>query len=345
MDYQGKYAIFDPTRIRTYPVSERNNKVTLSDLIDPGQIVLAQDVPSSTLGSIRDVAQRIIEARRAQRPVIFFIGAHLVKNGLSLLIADLVKRDLITHLAGNGATAIHDFELALTGQTSEDVPNALGQGQFGMACEFAHINQALSLGNERQLGMGEALGRMICDPTFRRQALKEENDQAVTFAHPEVSLLATCYQQDIPFTVHVGIGTDVIDQHPSFNGCAKGGCSGRDFLIYTQQISQLTQGGVVLNIGSAVTGPEILLKAVSMAANTQAVPHNITTADFDLRDYRGEHMGDEAAPGYYNRDQKSIVTRIPQAFSGTGFYIRGNQKQTIPLLYHHVVEKLQGRPS
>ena len=345
MDYQGKYAIFDPTPIRTYPLRDRTNKEKLSDLVDPGQIVLAQDVPSSTLDSIRDVAQRIVEARRAQRPVIFFIGAHLIKNGLSLLIADLVKRDLMTHLAGNGATAIHDFELALTGQTSEDVPNALGQGQFGMAYEFAYINRALSLGHEQQLGMGEALGRMICEPEFRRQALKEENDQAVTFAHPEVSLLATCYQQDIPFTVHVGIGTDVIDQHPSSDGRAKGGCSGRDFLIYTQEITQLTAGGVILNVGSAVTGPEVLLKAVSMAANAQAVPRHITTADFDLRDYRPSHLRDEAASGYYNRDQKSIVARIPQAFSGTGLYIRGNQKQTIPLLYHHVMEKLQGRPS
>jgi hypothetical protein len=340
MDYQGKHAIFDCTRIRTYPVGERDNKVTLSDLIDPAHVLVPQGTPSSAQNSIDRVAQHIVEARQAQKPVILFTGAHLIKNGLSLLIIDLVKRGVITHVAGNGATAIHDFELALMGQTSENVPHALGQGQFGMAYEFAYLNQALRLGDKQRLGMGEALGRMICDSGFRTHALCAEKNKACTFIHPEISILAACHQQNIPFTVHVGIGTDVIDQHPSFDGCAKGGCSGRDFLIYTQQITRLTQGGVILNVGSAVTGPEVLLKAVSMAANAQAAPQDITCADFDLRAYHPEHLSDEAAAGYYCRDQKSIVTRIPQAFSGTGLYVQGDQIQTIPLLYRHVTEKL-----
>jgi len=133
MDYQGKHAIFDCTRIRTYPVNERDNKVTLSDLIDPAHIALPQGIPSSTRNSIDMVAQHIVKAHRTQRPVILFTGGHLIKNGLSMLVIDLVKRGVITHVAGNGATAIHDFELALMGQTSENVPHALGQGQFGMA--------------------------------------------------------------------------------------------------------------------------------------------------------------------------------------------------------------------
>jgi len=340
MNYKGKHAIFDCTRIRTYPVRERDNKVTLSDLINPAHIAWAQGIPSSTQDSIDLVAQHIVEVQRTQRPVILFTGAHLIKNGLSLLLIDLVKRGVITHLAGNGATAIHDFELALMGQTSENVPNALGQGQFGMAYEFAYLNRALCLGNEQALGMGETLGRMICDPVFRTQALKPEQHATCTFTHPEVSLLACCYEQGIPFTVHASIGTDVIDQHPSFDGSAKGGCSGRDFLIYTQQITQLSQGGVILNIGSAVTGPEVLLKAVSMAANAQAAPQGITCADFDLRGYNPEHLNDEAAPGYYCRDQKSIVTRIPQAFSGTGLYIQGDQMQTVPRLYSAITAML-----
>jgi hypothetical protein len=162
----------------------------------------------------------------------------------------------------------------------------------------------------------------------------------VKFKHPEVSVLAVCYQRRIPFTVHVGIGTDVIDQHPSFDGQAKGGCSGRDFLIYTNEVTKLTGGGVVLNIGSAVTGPEVLLKAVSMAANVGLVPHSILTVDFDLRTHEPRQMTDEAAQCYYFRDQKSVVTRIPEAFGGKGLYIQGDQKQTFPLLYKSIIEAL-----
>jgi hypothetical protein len=210
-----------------------------------------------------------------------------------------------------------------------------------MAYEFVYINCALSLGNEQKLGFGESLGRVICDGEFRHQVfLLLGKESSGDFGHPEISILAACYRNDIPFTVHVGIGTDVTDQHPSFDGQAKGGCSGRDFLIYANEIAKLTGGGVLLNVGSAVTGPEVLLKALSMAANGGSVPNNIITADFDLRDYHPDAMTDESSAGYYFRDQKSIVTRIPQAFAGKGLYVRGNQKQTFPLLYKKIVERL-----
>jgi len=249
----------------------------------------------------------------------------------------------VTLVAGNGATSIHDFELALIGETSENVPAALDKGQFGMAYEFAYINMALSVGNQQKLGLGESLGRMIVDEAFQRQlfALMAKEGSVTKFRHPEVSVLAACYRRGIPFTVHVGIGTDVIDQHPSFDGQAKGGCSGRDFLIYTNEVTKLTKGGVVLNIGSAVTGPEVLLKAVSMAANVGAVPHGILTVDFDLREHEPKQMSDESAQGYYFRDQKSVVTRIPQAFGGRGLYIGGDQKKTFPFLYRTIIEALQ----
>ncbi len=136
----------------------------------------------------------------------------------------------------------------------------------------------------------------------------------------------------------MGIGTDVIDQHASFDGEAKGGCSGRDFLIYVQHVTKLTKGGMVLNIGSAVTGPEVLLKAVSMAANAGTVPSGIITADFDLRKFDPEQMTNESAESYYFRDQKSVVTRIPEAFGGNGYYIQGNQKQTLPYFYKKILE-------
>ena len=341
MQYDGKYNVFDSSKIDTYPLGTRSNKVTLDDLIRPVDIdYITIDLPEKTKGDIETVARAIVTGRKSDKPVVIFTGAHLIKNGLGPLLADLVRHGLVTLVAGNFATAIHDFELALIGQTSENVPDALGKGRFGMAYEFAYINYALSVGNKYKLGCGESLGRMMCDEDFRKEvlALVGKVSTPLSFICPLASVLSACYENEIPFTVHVGIGTDVIDQHPSFDGEAKGGCSGRDFLIYTNEIAKLKNGGVLLNIGSAVTGPEVLLKAVSMAANTGNVPNNIIIADFDLRDHEPEAMSDESSEGYYFRDQKSVVTRIPRAFNGKGFYIQGDQKQTFPLLYKKIIE-------
>jgi len=343
MEYAGRYNAFDPSRIETYPLEGRSNKVKMADLVFPPDAeTLNLDASEAVARDIETLAQAIVAACRAGKPVILFTGAHLIKNGLGPLLADLAERKLVTLVAGNAATTIHDFELALIGETSENVPAALGAGQFGMAYEFAYINTTLSVGNEQKLGYGESLGRFICDEAFREQVLARAGRPGSprSCAHPETSVLAACYRQGIPFTVHVGIGTDVIDQHASFDGQAKGGCSGRDFLIYTHETTKLTEGGVVLNIGSAVTGPEVLLKAVSMAANVGRVPHDILTADFDLRRHDPQQMTDEAAQGYYYRDQKSVVTRIPQAFGGRGLYIQGDQKTTFPLLYRAILQHL-----
>jgi len=343
MEYAGRYNAFDASRIETYPLAGRSNKVKLADLVFPRDVdSLDLKVPEAVGRDVEALAQAMVAARSDSKPVILFSGAHLIKNGLGPLLADLVERKLVTLVAGNAATSIHDFELALVGETSENVPAALGEGQFGMAYEFAYINTTLSVGNEQKLGYGESLGRFICDEAFREQvlALAGRSDSPRGCAHPETSVLAACYRQAIPFTVHAGIGTDVIDQHPNFDGQAKGGCSGRDFLIYAHETTKLTAGGVVLNIGSAVTGPEVLLKAVSMAANVGRVPRDILTADFDLRRHDPQQMTDEAAQGYYYRDQKSVVTRIPQAFGGKGLYIQGDQKTTFPLLYRTILHHL-----
>ena len=138
-------------------------------------------------------------------------------------------------------------------------------------------------------------------------------------------------------TIHAGIGTDVSDQHPSFDGAAKGGTSGRDFLIYAHEVEQLHRGGVVINIGSAVTGPEVFLKAASMAGNVGSSPRNLITADFDLRPFRRNRMADESTAGYYFRDQKSIVVRVPEAYRGRGHYIKGDMKKTFLLLYRKLL--------
>ncbi|MBN2011312.1 hypothetical protein JW960_18350 [candidate division KSB1 bacterium] len=341
MEYSGKYSIFNSNTIKTYPLRTRQNKVKKDQLIFPEQIKqwnlsLSEHITSK----INLLAKSVVDCRQTNKPVVLFSGAHLIKSGMGPLIIDLAKHQLLTLVAGNGATAIHDFELALIGETSEYVPDALGKGQFGMAYEFAYINEALSLGNKYKLGYGELLGKMICDAGFRSDILWEvvRDSSPGNFSCREISVLAACYENSVPFTVHAGIGVDVIDQHPSFDGQAKGGCSGRDFLIFTNEICKFTNGGVVINIGSAVQGPEVLLKAISMAANAGNTPHDILTADFDLRNYDSEKMTDESFHGYYFRDQKSIVTRIPLAFNGNGLYIQGDIKQTVPLLYKTIME-------
>jgi len=343
MEYKGIYSIFDSKRIQTYPISKRTNKVKLEDLIQLEEVLLADyNLSLSEKDSIDEIASTIVRYRKQGKPIIIFSGAHLVKNGLGPIIIDLIKRNMITLFAGNGATAIHDFELALIGETSEYVPNALEKGEFGMAYEFAYINAALNNGNKLKLGYGESLGRMIADNEFCCKIQEEEKllGPSIRFLHPELSILNACYITKTPCTIHAGIGTDVIDQHPSFNGCVKGGCSGRDFLIYTNEIEKFNKGGVVLNIGSAVTGPEILLKAVSMVKNSGTSPEGIVTGDFDLRPFDPKKRNNESDAGYYFRDQKSLVLRIPGAFDGKGYYVQENQLNTIPYLYKKIIENL-----
>ena len=341
MKYGGKYKVFDTQEIQTYPVAGRNNKVKFDDLIFPDKIKnMHFEISNEMEDRIESLAKDMINAKANGSPVIFFTGGHLIKNGLSLLLGDLIKKNIFTLIAGNGSTSIHDFELGLIGETSEYVPQALEKGEFGMAYEFNYINAALTVGEKYNLGYGESVGKMICDAAFRQEveeilALKKHT---IKFNYPELSVQAICYENDVPFTVHAGIGTDVIDQHPYFDGRAKGGCSGRDFLIYTDQIANLDKGGVVLNVGSAVTGPEVFLKAASMAGNTGHVPDKIITANFDLRSYNPDDFTKEDRVGYYYRDQKSIVTRVPDAYNGKGYYIGGNQINTIPVLYKKLME-------
>ncbi len=343
MQYKGRYEVFDPAQIKTYPVKGRNNKVKYCDLREINEVLNSvTDLPEEVKQNIEALAREIIGRRAKGQPILLFTGGHLVKNGLNRLLVDLIHKRLFTIISGNGATSIHDFELALMGETSEYVPQALERGEFGMAYEFNFINAALSVGNKKRLGYGESVGKMICKKSFRKKVAKYLGIDAdkIEFTHPELSIAVACYEEKIPFTVHVGIGTDVLDQHYWFDGCAKGGCSGRDFLIYTQEVSKLMHGGVILNIGSAVTGPEVFLKAASMVGNVQQIPNDILTANFDLRHYKPETATNESTIGYYFRDQKSIVARIPQAYGGKGFYIEGNQIQTIPYLYQQLIKLL-----
>jgi hypothetical protein len=236
-----------------------------------------------------------------------------------------VKRKLVTLVAMNAAGMIHDFELALIGRTSEDVPRALPEGKFGFADETGRlINGALTHGERLKVGAGEAIARLILGEAF---------PDRVEFPHRELSLLAAGFSAGAPITMHASIGTDIIDQFPSFDPSAKGGCSGRDFAIFCAEVEKMRAGGVFINIGSAVTGPEVFLKACSLCANVGRPPRGIVTASFDIRPAAPDDIRDERKAGYYFRDIKSIVVRIPEAFGGRGYYIQGDHLTTVPALY------------
>jgi hypothetical protein len=341
MEYQGKHPFFDVTRLSTYPLSSRQNKVRWTDLHQPDAVLAAASAPPDVAARVAPVAAAIRRARANGWPVVLFSGAHVLKNGFGPLIIDWMERGILTLYAVNTAGTIHDFELALIGETSENVPNVLGRGEFGMAYEFAYINEAIREGNRRRLGYGESLGLMITDEDFRATVLArvERAGAHRAFSHPEVSVLATAARTGVPVTVHAIIGGDVIDQHPSFDGEAKGGASGRDFLIFVEHMRRFRQGGVFINMGSAVIGPEVFLKSISMVSNVGDAPSaDLVTADFDIRPQHPEAMADERHFAYYWRDQKSVVTRIPRAFGGNGYYVQGDQLVTFPELFRQVSE-------
>jgi phosphoheptose isomerase len=317
------YRAVDLRKVRTVPLAHQTSRVTLKHLVTPGA-----PLPAFESADLMEVARAIAKARQAGRPVMWNIGAHVVKRGLSPLLIDLLERGIITHLSSNGAATIHDFEIALQGSTSEDVPSALENGTFGMAEETGFLmNQAIRAGARDGLGMGEALGRMIA------------HDER--FVHRQYSLLYTAYRLHIPYTVHVALGTDFIHQHPTVDFAAIGWASGQDFKIFTASVCDL-EGGVFCNFGSAVIGPEIFLKAFSIARNLGYPLRVLTTANFDLialGDYR-RPVSDEVTD-YYYRPRKNIINR-PVSLGGKGFHICGDHRDTLPNLRHQVLQALDG---
>ena len=332
MEYNGKYEICDLNKIKTYPLVSRPSEVHLRDLINLNDVL--NEPLEYRSEDLELLATSIVNARRNGKPVVVFSGAHAVKNGLSPIYNDLIKRGIITAFGSNGAFTIHDFELALVGKTSESIPNALSKGLFGFAEETGkHINNALIHGNKLKLGYGESIGRLIGGEPFPEE---------VEFANKDFSVPYNALKYDVPFCVHCAIGTDIYHMSKYFDGEALGGCSGRDFLIFTHEIMKLSKGGVCLLVGSAVVGVEVCLKAFSIAANMGKAPRNLITADFDMRDANIQDAQDNRKdkPTYYFRDIKSIVVRVPQAFGGKGYYIKGNQKMTLPSLYKLIMQKI-----
>ena len=321
------YDALDLSKIRTYPIAERKNLVRLSEMVFPKD---AKATFSSA--DFDEVVRAAARAARGKRQVIWMMGAHVIKCGLGPLIIDLVGRGIVSHVATNGAGSIHDFELALIGETSEDVPTAIEDGSFGMSEETGSlINRAVKSAAEEDLGYGEGVGRMIAG----KGPVRGE------FRHPELSVQRACYEHGVPFTVHATIGTDVIDQHPEADYGAIGKASGVDFLRFCASVSKLEEG-VFLNFGSSVTGPEVFLKALSISRNLGHAVERFTTANFDLvelGDYRSPVGKDH--PHYYYRPRKNIVNR-PVSLGGRGFHIVGDHAETVPSLYRRVADLLTG---
>lgn len=296
-------------RISTYPLASRPSKVTTADfalpLRDDSSVkdFLAGLPNILAARELKELAERIREAHRLERAIIIGLGGHVIKTGLAPVLIDLMTRGYVTALAMNRAAMIHDFEIALAGQTSEDVDATLGSGQFGMAEETGRIvNEAIRAGARDGIGMGEALGRQL--------------DQ-MSAAHAAASLLCSAYAARIPVTVHVAIGTDIVDIHPSADGASVGQTSYHDFRLLCAVVRELDGGGVYLNLGSAVLLPEVFLKTVTVVRNLGHRLEDFTTANFDfLQQYR----------------PLTNVVRRPVAGSGRGFAFTGHHEIMIPLL-------------
>ncbi|NLG25231.1 MAG: hypothetical protein GX558_07730, partial [Clostridiales bacterium] len=261
----GREHIVDFSKITTYPVAGRHNLVTIDQLPDPDRC----DVPAWDQPDFDKLVDAILAARAAGRPVIWFMGAHVIKNHLSRHVIALMKRGFLTHIAGNGATSIHDFELAYNGGTSEDVPTAIEDGSFGMWEETGRwMNEAIQAGAREGCGYGESLARYIDAHPGR-------------FPHRADCVLYRAWKLGIPATYHLALGTDIIHQHPIVDFGALGQATGEDFHTLCDSVAQL-DGGVFLNFGSGVIGPEVFLKALSIARNLGFPTFDITTANFDL---------------------------------------------------------------
>ncbi|MGB8166135.1 MAG: hypothetical protein WCF18_01505 [Chthoniobacteraceae bacterium] len=311
-----KFEPLDFSKIRTYPVSDRANKVNLASFALPHAAGLSfsaflERLPDFlAVQDLRKIVAAIVAAIRDERPVVLMMGAHSIKVGLNPIFVDAIRRGIINAVAFHGAGAIHDFELCYQGETSEDVQRGLNDGSFGMVDETGRrMNAALADGVGRGLGAGRALG---------------EAARGSGYPNPALSILATGAELDLPVTVHIAIGTDIIHQHPTTNGGVLGEASYRDFQTFAAVCARL-EGGVVLNIGSAVIMPEVFLKALTIARNLGHKIERFTTATFDMaRQYRPTEN----------------VQRRPTALGGQGFYLVGHHEIMIPLLFAAVTEEL-----
>jgi len=308
------YEEFDLSGIETYPLKSRKSKARADDFARP----CAPGAPVNTFiaslpniqaaADFRAVVHAIVNAKQHDDGIVWGLGAHVIKTGLGPVLIDLMERGFVSALATNGAAIIHDFEVALVGATSEDVDEALGPGRFGMADETGRLlNGAITEGVAAGLGIGQAVTRFLVakTPQFAR-----------------ASILAAAARLQIPVTVHVAIGTDIIHMHPAASGAALGEGSLRDFRYFVSNVSRLERG-VYLNCGSAVVLPEVFLKAVALARNRGIGLARLTTVNLDFMQLY--------------RPQTNVVRRPTAGTAGRGYSLTGHHEIMIPLLAAAVV--------
>lgn len=315
---------FDRSRLILRPLAERVHDMTLEN-------VMPLDAPEEAFDSpdLDRIAKAVLQARRNGRPVIWMMGAHVIKQGLSRFVVDLLRRGLITQVSMNGACTIHDYELALIGATTESVANYIRAGEFGLWRDTGRLNDIAVQAAQEGIGLGEAIGRAIYDmkPPYQ-----------------DLSILSAAYEMQVPATVHLGIGYDITHEHPNCDGAALGKASYTDFLVFAETVRSL-EGGVFLNFGSAVMGPEVYLKALSMARNVARQDgleiRHFVTANFDLHELGADPhtQAPKSHPMYYYRPWKTILVRTV-ADGGESYYIRADHKVSIPALR----QRLSGFP-
>lgn len=316
MDLMKRYRPVSLRSVKSYSLCARKSKITVNSFAAPPQrgdsfsdfLRRLPDVLAAR--ELKEVAAAIVSARRQERPVVLGMGAHPVKLGLSPVIIECMNRGVITALATNGACAIHDFEIALAGQTSEDVAAELCHGSFGMARETGQgMNRAINRGVKKGLGIGAALGEHI---------------KKGKFPHKDKSLFATAFALGLPATVHVAVGTDIIHMHPDADGAAIGKGSMQDFRLLSAVVADL-EGGVFINLGSAVVMPEVFLKALNVARNLGNRVQKITTVNMDfIQHYR----------------PRENVLKRPTSMNGNNYALTGHHEIMFPLLAAAVFEEL-----
>jgi hypothetical protein len=315
------FPVFDRSRLSIQPLAQRQHDLDLSIILS-----LGAPLPKFAHAALPILGGRLAAAKKKGAARIALMGAHVLRAGVSRYLIDLMERGLLSHLAMNGAGPIHDWELALIGATTESVARYIQTGEFGLWQETGRMNDAIRDGAKAKIGLGEAIGRAILDGAF---------------PHKDISVLAAAVRLGVPVTVHVGIGYDIIHEHPNCDGAALGQTSYQDFLIFTQSVTQL-EGGVLLSLGSAVMGPEVYLKALAMARNVAhqqgRTIRKFTTGVFDLipldDDYR--HQAPKTDPRYFYRPWKTILVRTV-ADGGESFYVQGDHRVTVPHLYRAAV--------
>jgi hypothetical protein len=304
--------------IRAYSLAARKSKVTARDLAKPvprgASVTKFLDALPNILAAqnLRELAASIHAARKHKRAILWGIGGHVIKVGLAPLLIDLMDRGYVSGLAMNGAALIHDFEIAMVGNTSEDVEAALGKGEFGMAAETGSgINEIAKLAYRIRIGYGEAAGQYLTSGIVEPEC-------------PDLSVLIAAYKRHIPVTVHLAIGTDINHMHPAADGAALGAASLHDFRLFCALVQQMDAGGVYLNWGSAVLLPEVFLKAVSLSRNLGVPLHSITTANFDFIQHYRPTMNVVKRPTAASNRMKDAPSR--------GFAFTGHHELLLPLL-------------